>query len=214
MKTLCVLLASVAILSSATAQFRFAVKAGVAPARVMGTAPVIVNRNDYTSDFLFNGNKVEISPALGVALRFKTKDFFFEGEAMYSSIRKSYAMQYIEDKVNDELKYEMEESCKSIYLPLSAGVTLGLVEITSGFSMRYEFDQASTLSQMHHFSREIDNTVFGWHSGIGINLGRVSAELRYQQDFANYGQGIFVNDQELLLRNAPSQLRFMVGLWF
>ena len=150
----------------------------------------------------------------GGALRFSGEDFFFEGEALYSPIRKSYTMQYIDNNVRSESMHEMEESCKSIYLPLSLGVTLGIVEITSGFSMRYEFDPASTLSQMHNFSREIDNTVFGWHSGIGINLGRVSTELKYQQDFANYGQGIFVNGQELLLRNAPAKLRVMVGVWF
>ena len=180
----------------------------------MSTSPLIVNRNDNSSDFLFNGNKVEFSPVLGVALRYKTDHFFFEGEVLYSPIRKSYSMQYIEAKGAEGLIHEMEESCKSMYLPLSLGVTLGIVEITSGFSMRYEFDPASTLSQMHNFSREIDNTVFGWHSGIGINLGRVSAELKYQQDFANYGQGIFVNDQELILKNAPAKLRVMVGVWF
>ena len=213
MKAAYVLLALIVILSSATAQVQFAVKAGVSPTRQMGTAPLIVNRNDPTSDFLFNGNKVEFSPALGVAIKLNAKHFFFEGEATYYSIRKSYAMQYINGAGPDEM-HNMEESCKSIEVPLSAGVTLGRFEIISGFNARYEFGQSSSFSQIEGFNRKMQSAVFGWHSGVGITLGKVSAELRYQQDFANYGQGIFVNNQELLLRNAPSHLRFIVGVWF
>lgn len=221
MKTFCVLFALVALLSSATAQptalprFQFGLIGGIAPARIMGTAPVIVNRHDEAPDFLFNGSKVEFSPALGLAVKLNTTHFFFESGATYYSIRKSYAMEYINGvNIGPDDKHEMEESCKSIEVPLSAGVKLGYFQIKSGFTARYEFGHASSLSEMGDLSREMQSTVFGWHSGIGINLGKVSAELQYQQDFANYGQGIFVNGQELLLRNSPTQLRFRVGLWF
>jgi hypothetical protein len=216
MKTLCFLFAFIAILSPAIAQVKieFGVKGGIAPSKLMGTAPLIVNRNDRTSDFLFNGNKVEFSPALGVAIKLSKNQFFFEGEATYYSIRKSYAMQYLDDGAGIELQHQMEESCKSIDFPLSAGVYLGPVQITSGLSARYEFGQTSSLTQMAGLEREIQSTVFGWHGGVGVNVGKISAELSYHQDFGNYGQGIYVNGQELLLKNSPAQLRFMVGLWF
>ncbi len=221
MKTLCVLLACVAIVSSATAQLRLPSKkvqlgliGGFIPARAIGTAPLIVNRNDLTSDFLFNGSNVEFSPAIGLTIKLNKNQFFFQGAAMYYSMRKSYAMQYIGERSGPEVEHKMSESCKSIELPLSAGVSLGRIQIKSGLSVRYEFGQSSTLAQMPGFERKMQSTMFGWHSGIGINFGKVSAELNYHQDFGNYGQGIYVNDQELLLKNSPTQLQFVVGLWF
>lgn len=214
MKTLCLVIACVAIAFSTEAQFRVGIKAGLAPTRNMGTSPLIVNRNDHTSDFLFNGNQVEFSPTLGIALRYTKNQFFFEGEAVYYSIRKTYAMQYIGESAGLEARHTMKESCKSVEFPVSAGVILGRFQITSGFSMRNEFGNKSTLTQMQGVDRQLRSTVFGWHGGIGINVGKVSAELKYLQDFSNYGEGIHVNGQELLLRNSPTQLRFQVGLWF
>jgi hypothetical protein len=214
MRTTLLLLCFLASYFSGEAQVDFAIKAGIAPLKVMGTAPLVVNRHDPTADFLFNGTKVEYSPSLGVAMKYNTKHFFFEAEAIYNSIRRSYEMQYIENNLRAESMHQMKETCKAIDFPLSAGVKLGVVEVRSGFSLRYEFAQSSTLSQMQGFKSKIDNTVFGWHSGLGLNFGRISAELRYHQDFANYGQGIFVNDQELLLKNAPARFQFMVGMWF
>lgn len=216
MKNVSVLIAFLMILSSATAyaqsNWDLNLRIGDGLKRNMGVAPLIVNRNDPTSTFLFKGNTAEYSPTIGLAVRRNTTRFFFEGEALYYSIRKSYEMQYIDEIVENKGGHVMKESCKSIEVPLSAGVKLGYVEIRSGFSMRYEFGQSSSLSDMPHYQRKMDSTVFGWHSGIGVNLGRISAEVRYQQDFANYGQGIFVNDQELLLKNSPTQLRFMIGV--
>jgi hypothetical protein len=217
MKTLFALFVFIAMMSTAIAQsgVKVGIIGGIAPSRNIGTAPVFGNRHDQNTDFLFNGSKVEFSPAIGIAVRLNTKNqFFFEGEAMYYSMTKSYVMQYIEERISSEHKHEMKESCSSIELPLSAGVSLGKIDITSGLSMRYDFGQKSTLSQMDGLVRELQSTVFGWHSSVGINFGKVSAKLSYSQDFANYGQGIMVNGQELLLKNAPSHLRFMVGLWF
>lgn len=214
MKTLCVLFTFLTIVSSGVAQVKIGPIAGYAPARSMGTAQLLVNRNDPASTFIFNGNNVEYSPSLGLMVKFNTKHFFFEADPMYYSIRKSYTMQYLHESVITEKSHKMEESCKSIELPLSAGVKLGYVEIKSGFSVRYEFGQSSSLSVMEGYQRKIEDTIFGWHTGIGVNFGKISAELRYQQDFGNYGQGIYVNDQELLLKNSPTQLRFLVGLMF
>ena len=214
MKTLVSFAAALLLFTAAYGQVEFALKAGFAPVRAMGTAPLLVNRHDPASDFLFNGIKVEYSPALGMALRLNTKHFFFEGEATYYSIRKSYAMQYLEQSALEIHKHEMEDYCKAIDLPLSAGVLLGRVEVKSGFSVRYEFGQSSSLAQMANSTRTVEDIVFGWHGGIGVRFARVSAELRYQQEFSNYGQGIFVNGQELLLRNSPTQLRLLVGVWF
>lgn len=214
MKTLWILIACVSISFSAQAQFRFGIKAGIAPKKDMGTAPLIVNRDNRTSEFLFNGNKVEFSPTLGVSLKYTVDQFFFEGEATYYSMRKTYEMQYIGERTALAAWHTMEESCKSIEFPVSAGVNLGRFQITSGFSARYEFGQKSSLVQMEGVDRQMQSTVLGWHTGIGIHVGKVSAELKYQQDFANYGEGINVNGQELLLKNSPTQLRFQVAFWF
>jgi hypothetical protein len=215
MKTLVSLAAALLLMTTANGQLEFAVKTGVAPARAMGTAPLVVNRHDPRADFLFNGDKVEYSPSLGMALRYNTKHFFFEGEATYYTIRKTYAMQYIDQFALEANSQLMEDRCKAIDVPITAGVLLGgYVEVKSGFSMRYEFGQSSTITAMPNCSRTLQDAVFGWHGGIGARIGNVSAELRYQQEFSNYGQGIFVNDQELLLRNSPTQLRLLVGVWF
>ena len=214
MRTLFVLLASLVVLATAQAQVQFGVKAGIAPTRTMGTAPLLVNRNDPTADFLFNGQRVEYSPSLGLVLRLNKERFFFEGEANYYSIRKSYAMQYLDGGNYSEASHPMDESCKSIELPISLGVKIGHFEVTSGLSGRYEFGQKSSLTEMPNSRREVNELTFGFHGSVGLSFGKVFAQLRYQQEFMNYGQGIFVNDQELLLRNSPSQLRFAAGIWF
>lgn len=214
MKTFLTVLISLAVVSSAMSQVRFGIKSGVAPTREMGTAPIIVNRHDPSSEFLFNGREMQFTPALGLTARIQKSQYFFSADALYYGMRKTYAMHYTDGSPADQPAQIMQESCRTIEIPVTAGVTLGRFEVMSGFSARYEFDRNSNLSAMKGYTGNPQEITYGWHGGAGIHFGRISAEIRYLQDFANLGQGIHVNGNELLLRNAPSQVRFMVSLWF
>jgi hypothetical protein len=99
----------------------------------------------------------------------------------------------------------MNEKHSFLELPVSAGVSLGVFEVFSGLSATHSFGYRNELETMEGFSSSQPSLRFGWHSGLGVNFGHVLVDVRYQQEFSNYGQDRYINGQELLLKNSPGR---------
>jgi hypothetical protein len=74
--------------------------------------------------------------------------------------------------------------------------------------------RSSELDDHPKFTRTSDLNKFGWHSGVGLNFHNIIFDVRYQQQFGNYGQGVFVEGKELLLKNAPGRFTASVAFRF
>ena len=195
-------------LTEMTSQVTPGLRIGASPSVKPGTSHVFVNRHDPMNESLFNIRQVDFSEQIGLMARLDLRRFWLMSELMYGRSNAHYSMIYTRDQVNGMTPTMMDEKRSYLELPLSLGVSLGMVEIFSGFNASYDLSRQNELENMEGFSSTIPAMHFGWHSGLGLNLGHVLLDVRYQQEFGNYGQGRYINGQELLLKNAPG--RFIV----
>ena len=193
---------------AANAQVTVGLRIGKSPAVTPGTNHLIVNRQDPMKETLFNIQHVQYSEQLGLMARLDWGRFWVMPELMYGRSTAQYSMIYTRDNLNGQKPTMMDEKRTFLELPVSLGVSLGVIEVFSGFNTSYDLNNTNELEHMEGFKSSIPAMHYGWHSGIGLNFGDILFDVRYQQEFGNYGQDRYVNGQELLLRNAPG--RFLV----
>ncbi len=197
-------------LTNVSAQLSLGLRLGMSPSVDPGTSQIFVNSGSQEN--LFNAQQVRYAPQIGVAARADMEHFWFMTELKYSPATTRYSMlptqQYTESRLPAAM-YSVRRDM--LELPVSAGVKLGIVEIFSGFFLDADLHVKNDLAQMAGFVSSAPAVRAGWHSGIGVNLGNVLFDVRYQQEFSNYGQGYYFNGQELLLHNAPGRLIMTIG---
>ena len=199
----------------ADAQFSFGVKAGLSPGIQPKTAYKIINRDNPENEFLFNSEIVEYSPVFGIYSRLNVSPFWFSLECLTYSSKEKFSIRYTYQGISAlESNTTLVEKKRLLEIPVSVGVTLGKVEIFSGFSLTQTLTSESELDQISGFESNTSNQQLGWHSGVGLNLGRILIDLRYAQAFGNYGQDKSVNGWDLTLKNARSRVVGMIAFHF
>jgi hypothetical protein len=204
------LLATIAIISCILAQtygqVTIGVRVGKAPNVNPGTNHLFVNSQDPINESLFNVERVQYSEQVGLMARLDRGNFWFMSELMYGQSTAQYSMIYVQEIREGQISLKMDEKRSFLELPVSAGVSIGFVDIFSGFSVARDFGFRNELESTEGYTTSRNALRAGWHSGIGVNFGQILFDIRYHQEFRNYGQGQFINGQELLLKNAPGRL--------
>ena len=93
-----------------------------------------------------------------------------------------------------------------INLPLSMGVDLGILDITSGFLPQFILSQQSDLSDLEGYNQDLKTMRFGWHTGIAANVNQLRIGLNWQSDFNNYADHAYIGNQSLELAGRSSRL--------
>jgi len=216
------LLTSAAVLTlvlNLQGQVAVGLRIGVSPEQNPATSFIIVNRHDPANECLFKLQLVSFRPQLGLMVRTENAHFWFMGEILYSQSSAHYSLGYLhrsyfpapsgEPSSGDDVEVYI---IKKDYLefPISAGVKLGLVEISSGFSISKDLKVENQFEGLHGYTTSPSNMTIGWHAGLGLNLQLFILELRYHRDFTNYGDHHFIHDQELSLMCPVDRFSAMV----
>ena len=214
MKKILIILVVLAGVTFLNAQTTFGVRLGLSPTVDPGTSHLIVNRGDPVREALFDAQKVRHSGQIGVTVRHDLARFWFASEVMYGQNITEYSLdltsQYGEFP-QGPVMYEVRTGYLDV--PVMAGVKLGMVEVFSGFFLNATVHHNDALSEVNGYRAERGVTP-GFLSGVGVNFGKFLIDLRYQQQFSNYGKGLYINDQELILKNAPGRLMATAGVRF
>ncbi len=209
-KILCAITFCVCLSAPMFGQFTYGIRVSASPSVDPGTNPIIVNRS-LSNEGLLNISHVKYAPQIGAMARLEQNHFWLMGELLYSSSTMQYSMNYLNESDISQSTAMVNEKRTYLDIPLSIGVSLGMVEVFSGFSMSCDLGYKSALEDVESYRTSIPSIHYGWHSGIGLNLGNVLLDVRYAQQFGNYGQGRYINDSEILLRNSPGHVVVSLG---
>jgi hypothetical protein len=207
---------TIAIFSCVVAQTSGQVTVGLriatSPAVTPGTNHIFVNRLDPQNESLFNVDQVRFSQQIGLMTRIDRDAFWLMGELLYGQKNTSYSMVQTSEYTPGQVPAIYGEKQSYLELPVSIGASIGIVDVFSGLSATKKLSYHSELSVMPGFVEDMPTLSYGWHMGAGVNLGHILLDIRYSQQFGSYGQGRFINGQELLLKNAEGRLVVSAGL--
>jgi hypothetical protein len=171
---------------------------------------MIANRGSV-NESLVNISNVNYSEQLGLMGRYDLERFWFMTELLYGQTKTQVSMLGIGEALEGQAPSLYTEKNSYLELPVTAGVKLGIIEVFSGFTAARDLSIRGETFDIDGYTKDVPALRFAWHSGIGVNLGHVLVDMRYQQQFGNYGKGRYLNGEELLLHNAPGRLVFSLG---
>jgi len=123
---------------------------------------------------------------VGVFAKFGNK-FYFKPEVVYTSIGSEY----------DNDNFEMQK----IDVPLLVGLkVIGPLTVFGGPSLQYILDTEFESISIDDIENDLS---FGLNLGIGVNLGKIGLDLRYERGFSE-NESVFINNN--LGDNAVSRL--------
>lgn len=181
--------------------------AGVSPQQTPTGHHIIVNRSTPTEEFAFNLSQVKASYMIGLGARYDLKPFFITGEAIYNRREYVYSIDYtLPEFQRSEVIQQMTESMNVVNVPLSLGVDLGLVDVTSGFLPQFVVSQKSDLSQVAGYSQKLDRIRLGMHTGLAVNINDLRIGVSWQMDFHNYADHAYIKNQHLSLSGRSTRI--------
>jgi hypothetical protein len=181
--------------------------AGVSPQQTPVTHHIFVNRSSPRDEFTFDLAQVKASYYVGFGAKYDFKPFFLAADALYNRREYIYNVSYTFPGFGRSAQEEiMTENMNVINLPLTLGVDLGVVDVTSGFLPQLILSQESDLSDLPGYSQKLDRLRFGWHSGLAANINDLRVGLSWQMDFNNYADHAYIQNQNLTLQGRSSRL--------
>lgn len=207
MKTLLSTIALILCLGAqAYSQVSIGLRVGKGPNVSPGTNHIFVNRQEAFNESLFNVEQVRYSPQIGVMARMDLEKFWFMSELTYGQITTQYSMIYTAQVESGQTSGTFNEKRAFLEIPVSAGVSLGMIDVFSGLSVAHDFGFKNELETIEGYTSSLPAMRWGWHTGVGVNFGHILIDIRYQQEFGNYGEDRYINGQELLLKSAPARV--------
>jgi len=123
----------------------------------------------------------------------------------------------IEEFKNDALEATYNVNFQRVDLPLLVGVELGPARINLGPVGSYVVNESISGDVQN---LDPDYTVFsqsmtwGFQAGLGIDLSKISLDVRYEGSLSSLGESITVGGADYQLDARPSQWIFSLGFWF
>lgn len=181
--------------------------AGVSPQQTPITNHIFVNRSSPRDEFTFDLSQVKASYFVGVGAKYDLKPFFLAAEALYNRREYIYNISYTFPGFGrTEQTQVMTENMNIINIPLTLGVDLGVVDVTSGFLPQIIMSHDSDLAGLNGYSQKLDWLRFGWHSGVAANINNMRVGVSWQMDFNNYADHAYIHDQNLTLQGRSNRL--------
>jgi len=202
------------LLTPIYSQWHMTAMAGISPQQTPASHYIFVNRSTH-NEFTFDLSRVKASFFVGAGARYDIHPFFFQAEAQYNKREYLYDIAYTysgRGRTDESIEYT--EQMNVINLPLSLGVDLGIIDVTSGFLPQFIFSQQSDLSDLTGYHQDLKTLRFGWQSGIAFNVDQMRIGINWQMDFNNYVDHAYIRSQSLALQGRSSRLLGTIGYVF
>ena len=136
--------------------------------------------------------------------------FLIGGELQYQTSSTEYALWDISGDSEYNKSMSVMESEHRIVLPVYAGAHLWNFTAYSGVSANMIVGKSSDFDQFVSFNDTGSKFFMGWHAALGYHLGPVEFEVRYTQDFKNYGSGYELAEKDMVFYGNRSRWLFLV----
>jgi hypothetical protein len=214
-QTFLILVLLTSLLTTAGSQITMTFSAGVSPQQTPESHYIFVNRSTPRDEFTFDLAQIKSSYFVGVGAKYDLEPFFFTAEAQYNKREYIYDISYTFPafgRSGQDIQYS--EYMNVINVPVSLGVDLGAVDVSSGFLPQLIVSQQSDLEGITGYSQKLKRLRLGWHTGLAVNINQLRVGVNWQMDFNNYVDHAYVREQSLRLQGRPTRVIGTVGYIF
>jgi Outer membrane protein beta-barrel domain len=149
----------------------------------------------------------------GLWARVKFGSFMVQPEVVFNSNSVSYKTSNV---LNNRLLDSIitNESFKNLDIPLMLGYKLGGIRFMAGPVGHVHIGNSSEITNFSGYAAKFSTLKWGYQAGIGLDLGGLGLDLRYEGNFDKFGDYINIGGKQYDFASNPNRLIVSVAIGF
>ncbi|MBK9256987.1 MAG: hypothetical protein IPM42_16010 [Saprospiraceae bacterium] len=150
--------------------------------------------------------------SFGIGLFNNYGNLFLNAEALYRINKASYNVQSFME--GERTVRVIDESRNVLFVPVAAGVDLGMFRIGVGPTFEFILDETNHISQNSLLTRKRRNVHCGFQFTGGIDLNNhIMINLKYETEFNKTGDMYYFNGQNTRVQSRISRISVGIGIY-
>jgi hypothetical protein len=211
-KTIVTILGLVGLFQFAVAQdndFKWGARIG------LSTSEINVDEIDIkegTQDFGLIVKDANYGIHIGAFAKIPLGSFFLQPEIVFNSSSVDFRVDSIS---GSDVGTVFKEKYQYVDIPVMLGYKFGPLRPQIGFVGHVFINSSEGLKEaFDDYQPNFDEFTFGWQGGVGLELGKVIIDLKYEGNFKKFGQHIQIGDTQYTFSESPSRLIVSLGIAF
>lgn len=153
---------------------------------------------------------------LGLITQAKFAGFFIQPEVLFVSSGNQFRYEH----PDQERDVFFTQRFTKVDIPILFGLRGGPLRLGVGPVASYIFENSSNLTKSEHFtgennfSEKFNDLIYGFQLGVGLDIGNIVLDLKYEGSLSNYSEEITIGDSTFNFDTRPRQIIFSIGLLF
>jgi Outer membrane protein beta-barrel domain len=141
----------------------------------------------------------------GAFARAKFLGLYVQPELLFNSNKATYSLKSITGAaIADTIR---TETYNRLDIPIMIGYQLfKTVRVNAGPIAHINIGSTSELTNTSGYTAKFNTATWGYQAGIGLDLGKLGIDLRYEGNFANYGDHLSFGGKSYSFDKKPSRL--------
>ncbi len=193
------------------AQVRFGLKAGVTTGALGTDDLTFVDRNSLETIKL-GVQDANYGFHFGASFQIKTGLFFLQPEILLNSQNVDYRLTDFSE--GPAFTRIVNETYNTIDIPILVGFKLGPLRAGLGPVGKVHLNNTAGITDFQGIKEDFKAVALGYQAGIGLNLWKLTVDLRMERSFDQFGEQITVFGQNANFAQSQKKLSFSVGYLF
>lgn len=148
----------------------------------------------------------------GAYLRAKIFALYVEPAILFNSNSVSYNISSAE---NDEIFSDIKsETYRNVDVPILIGIEILFLRVHAGPVAHIFLESSSELTEVDGYSHKMQDARYGYQLGAGVDLGRISVDVNYENNFSSFGDAINLGGHSYTIDDNAARLVASIGYKF
>ncbi len=166
---------------------------------------------DINNATLFALNESNTGYHIGLVGAFVFPGFFIQPELLFTGT--GHYMQLLSEDIPEHEQY-FNQNFQHLAMPLLLGMKLGPLKIGAGPVFSVLLNQFNDYERFSDINIRVKHATLGYQLGVGLQVGSLLLEGRYESSLSKYGDGVSVGNQTFDFDMRPRQMILSIGLLF
>jgi hypothetical protein len=187
---------------SARAQMSYGLRVGISSSNIK-------LENSSSADYKIDYSRGDIGYHFGVIAKLKIVKFFVQPELLFSTAKVD--MSYTGSDDSTRLGRQV---FNSLDLPIMVGIKLSAFKLEVGPVGTLLLSTKSSLLDEQNVDQDLNNMTIGYQAGIGVELGGLIIDAKYQGNLSKLGTGMDIGNTTVNFDQRMNQWIVSVGYLF
>ena len=148
---------------------------------------------------------------VGLTSLFRFGGFYLQPEFLFTQTERDMLITTTGTSPTNE---PFTQVYRHLSLPVQAGLSLGPLKIGGGPVLSFFVDHSNDLADSFNFDQVMNDVTLGYQLGIGVVLGKLMIDLRFEDTLSRFGTEVNIGGQSIDFDTRPRQYILSVGLLF